>query len=63
NVDGEDSVLVNCIVIDLLTQANLEPIQYAAADYDLDGDITSADVTALEEAGLFGTVSTLNEAI
>ena len=60
SADAEDSVLVNCIIVGLLTQADLEPIRYAAADYDFDGSITEADVTALEKAGLLGTVSTLN---
>ena len=56
NVDGEDSVMANCIVVGMLTLQNFPEMQYLAADYDLDGEITAEDVTLLEEAGLFGTV-------
>ena len=52
--------MANCIAAGMLTLDNFPEIQYLAADYNLDGEITSEDVTLLEEAGLLGTVSTQN---
>lgn len=50
--DGQDSILVNCIVNGLLTREQIGEVKYMAADCNHDGEINEADVALLEQAGI-----------
>ena len=60
--DGMDAVLTSCIASGKLTQNDLTPAQWKAADCNHDGVIDSADVLLLEDAGvLISSVGQLDE--
>lgn len=50
--DGMDAVLTSCIASGTLTQNDLTPAQWKAADCNHDGEINQQDVEILEEAGI-----------
>lgn len=50
--DGTDSVVVNCLVNDMLKEENFTEYQLSAADCNHDGIIDEFDVELLNEAGL-----------
>lgn len=50
--NGEDAVIVMCIVEGLLTNDNTDTYTMLSADYNRDGQINEIDVFLLEDAGL-----------
>lgn len=50
--NGEDAVIVMCIVEGLLTNDNTDTYTMLSADYNRDGQINETDVFLLEDAGL-----------
>jgi C1A family cysteine protease len=53
--DGEDAVLVNCIVNNMLSEDNLGVSGYMAADCNHDGITDTADIKLLKDAGMLLT--------
>lgn len=60
--DGQDAVLVNCMLNGLMSSENTEPWMWLAADCDHDGMITAEDAAILNEAGsLLTAIDRLDE--
>ena len=58
--DGQDSVILECIVGGMMSSDDLSEAEFKAADCDKDGEITNNDIELLKNAGVFnGTVSQL----
>jgi len=57
-VDGNDSIIVQCLVAGMLSQSDLSQSAYYAADADHSGKVARADYALLNKAGLMtGTVN------
>ena len=50
--DGEDAVLVNCLVANMLTEESVGEVCYIAADCNHDGVMDVTDIKLLREAGM-----------
>lgn len=50
--DGEDAVLVNCLIANMLTKDSLGATRYMAADCNHDGVMDTADIKLLRDAGM-----------
>lgn len=50
--DGEDAVLVNCLVANMLTEDGVGEVCYIAADCNHDGVMDATDIKLLREAGM-----------
>ncbi len=50
--DGQDAVLVSCIINGMLTEEQVGPYNYRAADCNRDGVVDEADVALLNEAAV-----------
>ncbi len=50
--DGQDALIVSCLANGMLTQADVTPAEFMAADCNHDGVIDESDVALLNDAGL-----------
>ncbi len=50
--DGEDAVLVNCLVANMLTKDSLGAVRYMAADCNHNGVVDTVDIKLLRDAGM-----------
>ena len=58
-VDGNDSIIVQCLVAGMLTSLDLSQSAYYAADVDHSGKVARADYALLNKAGLM--TATVNQ--